>query len=65
MEQNALTAIVPIKSSADTDKLKKILTQLNEELGGNPHFNFQKTLRTHFARMVVLPPPIQGMSSRL
>jgi len=65
MEQNALTAIVPIKSSADTDKLKKILTELNEELGENLHFHFQKTLRTHFARMVVLPPPIQGMGSRL
>ncbi len=64
MEQNALTAIVPLKSPEDADKLKKILTELNTELADNIHFHFQNTLRTHFARMVFLPP-IQEIGPRL
>lgn len=53
MEQNALTVIVQIKSD-EAGALERLLTEIGEDVEGNPHVRFRDTPSTHFARWVIL-----------
>lgn len=53
MEQNALTVIVPIKTE-EVEALRKILTEIGEDIKGNQYVRFRETPSTHFARWVIL-----------
>jgi hypothetical protein len=53
MEQNALTAIVPIKPE-ELEALRKILTEIGNDIKNNQLVRFSETPSTHFARWVIL-----------
>ena len=53
MKQNALTVIAPIKTD-EADALERILTEIGNDVEGNPHVRFRDTPSTHFARWVIL-----------
>jgi hypothetical protein len=59
MEQNALTVIVPIKSGEAT-ALEQLLTEIGEDVEGNPHFRFRDTPSTHFARWAIVDRDPKG-----
>jgi hypothetical protein len=55
MIQNALTVIVPIKR-AEVAELRKTLTQIGNDIEGNPYLSWNESPSTHFARLVILDP---------
>ncbi len=53
MEQNALTVLVPIRTS-EIGALETLLREIGDDIEDNQHLRFRDTPSTHFARLVIL-----------